>query len=199
MDRLGIEIEAMPWEIGRTDSGQDLPGGGGAVTRVLLNGEDLLEVIRRCELPSASASGEAHLAGWYAPLWGYRFESELFFGEPLDPELRHRDGVILMGCNCGVIGCWPLVVRMRMTNDCVTWTSFEQPFRSRWDYSSLEPLAFERSAYESEVRRAGQRFAELVANSDEQRSYYEQRVRVLRAKYPDHEWPDWPMASGAGA
>jgi hypothetical protein len=137
--------------------------------------------------------GEAHLAGWYAPLWGYRFESELFFGEPLDPELRHRNGVVLMGCNCRVIGCWPLVVRMRVTNDRVTRTSFEQPFRSRWDYSSLEPLVFERSAYESEVHRAGQCFAELVVNSDEQ------QIRVLRAKYPGHEWPDWPMAPGAGA
>ena len=113
MDELRIEICRRPWKLGST-GGESLPYGGGALTVVHINNSPLIELVRRCELPSARAAGQEGLAGSYRPLWGYRFDPGLFFGHPRVSELRRPDGIVLMGCDCGVVGCWPLECRLRI-------------------------------------------------------------------------------------
>lgn len=195
MDEVRIAIEPRPWKYGSID-GTTIPYGGGAVTVICINDEPLIELVRRCELPSARADAQEGLAGSYRPLWGYRFDPDLFFGSPSDSELRRPDGVVLMGCDCGVVGCWPLECRLRVEGDTITWDGFRQPFRPRWDHSALGPFVFDRVAYEREVARAAERFIELVGKSPEQRSNYEERTRVMRAGYPDEDCSDWATVSG---
>lgn len=195
MDVIRIEIEPQPWRYGSIE-GTTIPCGGGAVTVLYVDDEPLIELVRRCELPSARADGQDGLAGKYRPLWGYRFDSDLFFGSPSDPELRRPDGVVLMGCDCGVVGCWPLECRLRVEGDAITWEGFRQPFRPGWDHSGFGPFVFDRVAYEGEVARAAERFMELVGRSPEQRRNYEERLRMMRRRYPKHDWPDWPNVSG---
>lgn len=195
MDRLSLAVEPQPWEIG-TSNGRPLPYGGGALVQISVNGEPLRELVRRCEVVAAAESGRSAPPGSYSPPWGYRFDRGLFFGQPLAAELRDPDGVMLMGCACGVVQCWPLVVRIGGDMSRVVWSSLTQPFRSEWDYSSLQPLIFERPAYEREVARAERRFAESVTHSEEQQRNYEQRIRVLGAIHPTYEWPDWATVTG---
>lgn len=195
MDELRIKIEPWPWKFGLAD-GQRVPYGGGAVTVIHINNEPLVELVRRCERPSARADEQEGLAGSYRPLWGYRFDHDLFFGRPSDPELRRPNGVVLMGCDCGVVGCWPLECRLRVESETIIWERFRQPFRPRWDHSGLGPFVFDRVAYEREVARAAERFMELVGRCPEQRRNYEERTRVLSGRHPNHDWPDWPTVSG---
>jgi len=195
MDDLHIEIEARPWKLGST-GGRTLLYGGGAATLIHINGEPLIDIVGRCELPCASADGQADLAGTCRPLWGYRFDHGLFFGRPSDPELRHPGGIVLMGCDCGVVGCWPLVCRLRIRDQRIVWDSFRQPFRPKWDHGELGPFIFHRVAYEDEVTRAHERFVQLVASSVDQQRNYEERTRVLRSDHPDHDWPDWATVAG---
>jgi hypothetical protein len=184
MDRLQIEIAPVP-------------SGWGGDTMIKINGEPLLELIQECELRSAIALGSGRdIAGTYSPLRGCRFEDRLFFGQPRDPQLRHGDRIVLMGCNCGTVGCWPLLAQVQVHAERIVWSAFQQPFRRSWDYSSLEPLTFERAAYEREVGAAARRFNELVTNSGDQRRKYEAHVRVMRAQYPDREWADWATITG---
>jgi hypothetical protein len=199
MDRLAIEIEACPWKVGIDSGGVALPYGGGARTTIRINGEPLVEVVRRCELEAPRSANQANLAGAYAPLWGYRFDDGLFLGRPASPEFQHGDAVTLMGCTCGHVGCWPFVARIRVEGTRVVWSGFEQPFRPRWRYDAMDPLVFGRRDYEAEVARARERFMDAVARSDEQRRNYEERAAVLAARHPGlPRLPDWRSASGAG-
>jgi hypothetical protein len=195
VDELRISIEPQPWKYGSID-GNTIPYGGGAVTVIYINYEPLIELVRRCELPAAHVDGQEGLAGSYKPLWGYRFDPGLFFGRPCDPELRRPDGVVLMGCDCGVVGCWPLECRLGVEGETITWDRFRQPFRPGWDHSALGPFVFDRVAYEREVARAAARFVELVGKSAEQRGNYEERMRVTSIRYPDQDLPDWATVSG---
>ena len=54
----------------------------------------------------------------------------------------------VLGCSCGEWGCWPLLVRIVATEDLVSWSDFEQPFRSQRDYSGFGPFRFARNRYE---------------------------------------------------
>jgi hypothetical protein len=197
VDRLGIEVDPLPWRFGSTAAGEALPAGGGAYTRLSVNDEPLVQMVRRWELQLVGPAGETHLAGAYRPLWGYGFERGLFFGRPASENLDYGDRVALMGCVCGDVGCWPFLASIEVTEDEIAWTAFRQPHRRRWNYARLPRLLFERSQYEFAVDNARERFRELVADSDDQRRAYEQRARVMRTTYPTEIWPDWPTASAA--
>ncbi|HEV3190738.1 MAG TPA: hypothetical protein VGY54_09600 [Polyangiaceae bacterium] len=54
----------------------------------------------------------------------------------------------LLGCSCGEWGCWPLLARIVVAKDSVTWSEFEQPHRKGTDYSAFGPFSFVRTQYE---------------------------------------------------
>ncbi|MQY10055.1 hypothetical protein SRB5_01590 [Streptomyces sp. RB5] len=58
----------------------------------------------------------------------------------------------VLGCECGEVGCWPLMVDITVTPGHVTWHSFEQPYRRERDYSGFGPFRFERRQYDESVR-----------------------------------------------
>jgi hypothetical protein len=190
MDRLGIEIQPQPWEVGSVQD-KPVPFGGGARVCIRVNEEPLRDLVRRYERPWATASGQPNLAGAYGLLTGYRFDTGLFFGEPAVARNRFAGGVALMGCTCGEVGCWPFVARIDIDDDEVVWRDFRQPHRPSWRYADFAPLHFDRTAYEAEVAAAEQRFRELVVLSQEQRENYERR----RAVVP--HWPPWETITGS--
>jgi hypothetical protein len=189
VERLAIEIEAQPWEMGSA-RGKPVPCGGGGRIHVKINEEPLRDLVRRYELPWATGSGQPDLAGSYGLLTGYRFDTGLFFGEPAVADYRLAGGVALMGCICGDVGCWPFVVRIHIGDDEVVWRDFRQPHRPGWSYADFPPLHFDRTAYEAEVAAAERRFCELVVGAPEQRENYERR----RAVVP--HWPTWEIITG---
>ena len=70
----------------------------------------------------------------------------------------------LLGCECGEWGCWPLLARVVVDVETVTWTDFEQPHRADRDYSAFGPFIFRRSSYESAVADLADTWA--TASSD---------------------------------
>lgn len=110
--------------------------------RILVDGRDLLEIVRRIELPQATAEGQPELAGSYEVLPPQRWQRLT----------EHDDGdrVAVFGCECGEVGCWPLRVRITRKGDTVVWSDFEQPNRS-WSYFALGPFVFQRQQYEAAV------------------------------------------------
>jgi hypothetical protein len=54
----------------------------------------------------------------------------------------------VLGCECGEWGCWPLLARISVCPDGVTWDEFAQPRRPVRDYSGLGPFHFTRDQYE---------------------------------------------------
>ncbi|MGA8219003.1 MAG: hypothetical protein WB771_10575 [Solirubrobacterales bacterium] len=119
--------------------------------KITVNETDLVELVRQAELPSAQADAEEELAGTYVGLVpGYvRIDlASQFLGTPgtsLSP--GPADKTALLGCSCGEVGCSPLLARVTVDEDTVTWDEFEQPARPDWDYEGFS-FTFARSQYE---------------------------------------------------
>src|SRR3954471_7303361 len=119
--------------------------------RIEVNGTDLVDLVRQAELPSAEADDEPELAGTYVGLvpgyipmdvagpflgWSRRWLFSVGGGK-----------TALLSCNCGEVGCSPLLARVTVDEDTVTWDEFEQPTRPDWDYDGFG-FTFARPQYE---------------------------------------------------
>jgi hypothetical protein len=133
MNRLDLRIQ----------HGQELDG---EVVRILIDGRDLVDLVRPIELPFATAEGHPDIAGGYDGLLPHDW---------VDLPERYGDGrAALLACaGCGEPGCWPLRARVDADPDKVTWSDFQQPHRPDWSYASFGPFVFDRAQYDEEVAR----------------------------------------------
>jgi hypothetical protein len=163
MDRL--EIQTPPDLYVRS------PGGGGfQQVEMRINGEALIDIVRRIELPYAErefdervAAGETaeelgergSLAGayLYLPRVVALPPSRNFFGKPYrhgfvtdanDPVNKKS---LILQCTCGITDCWFLVVDITLGDLTVTWDHFQQ-FHRDWIYDT-KPFVFDRAEYEA--------------------------------------------------
>jgi hypothetical protein len=112
--------------------------------RVLIDGRDLIELAREVEAHWAAADGQPGIAGEYSGLWPAAWRDL--------PEHDGKGRSAVLACACGEVGCWPLCLRIGISDTTVTWSDFSQPFRPAWRYDGLGPFTFERSAYERAVK-----------------------------------------------
>jgi hypothetical protein len=120
--------------------------------RIEVNGTDLVDLVRQAELPSAQADDEEELAGTYVGLVPGYIRMDLagqFLGGSGAWLYGEGEGkTALLSCNCGDVGCSPLLARVTVDEDTITWDEFEQPTRPDWDYDGFG-FTFERGQYES--------------------------------------------------
>lgn len=121
------------------------------VINIFVNGEQLQDLVRSVERPYAEKEGNPALAGSYAGLAAGRHGDAIpashYLSEP--DETWFGDGdTVLLGCVCGVPGCWPLTARVEVSDTTVTWRDFRTGHRS-WDLGTFGPFTFDRDAYES--------------------------------------------------
>jgi hypothetical protein len=152
-----IEFISRPYRDGDRDSG----------IQIKINGRDLVELVRAVENPFAYKEGAASIAGAYAGLRPGKDTcppSRHFLGEPSAGRYRYDAKTQVLGCECGEVGCWPLLCRIEAGATRVTWSQFEQPHRTGkgahapWSYDELGPFEFDRRQYEQALEallRAG--------------------------------------------
>lgn len=122
---------------------QDRSEDGGREVRVLIDGRDLVEIVREAEALWAEQDGQPQLAGAYSGLCPELWNTL--------PE-QYGDGrAAVLGCECGEPGCWPLRVRITISETTVTWDEFSQPYRPAWRYGGVGPFSFPRSDYDAAV------------------------------------------------
>jgi hypothetical protein len=155
MDR--IEFVSRPYRDGDRDSG----------IQIKINGRDLVDLVRAVENPFAYKEGAASIAGAYAglpPDVETCPPSRHFLGEPSGALYRYGAKTQVLGCECGEVGCWPLLCLIEASQTRVTWAQFEQPHRngkgaqSPWKYDEFGPFEFDRGQYDAALaalRRAG--------------------------------------------
>ncbi|MCW2787659.1 MAG: hypothetical protein JWP74_4176 [Marmoricola sp.] len=116
---------------------------------ILINGVELKDWARTVEEPHALAEGNQRLAGSYSPLATYQFNDDLnhFLGHPVAAWFDDGD-TVLLGCECGEWGCWPLTTLVEVNAETVRWHGFRNGHRD-WDLSGLGPFRFSRDQYES--------------------------------------------------
>jgi len=119
----------------------------------IINGTSLVELARVAETSAARPTGESGLAGSYSGLPAFtdsRWPLHHYLGSPLMSWFKERD-TVLLGCDCGEWGCWPLAARVDVQLTTIGWTHFRNGYR-HWDLSALGPFTFDRTQYETAVR-----------------------------------------------
>lgn len=126
-----------------------------AALELLIDGESLIEAVRRYERPMAEAEGHPDLAAAYAwPAPSAQRQDLLLQGSGAE------DKVALLECACGQPGCWPLLATVTVGSAQVIWSGFEQPHRradsagGHWDYGGFGPFVFERAVYDAALQAA---------------------------------------------
>ncbi|WP_460366520.1 hypothetical protein [Actinocorallia lasiicapitis] len=111
----------------------------------MIDGQLLVDLIDRFEITAdMTPAGDAY--GGLIPEF-YRFG-------PLDEHFLGKENLGLgpktavLGCECGEVGCWPLMTRITPTGDLVVWNDFEQGHRPTRDYSAFGPFLFDRQQYD---------------------------------------------------
>lgn len=118
---------------------------------IAINGEPLLELIKRREQSFAVKGGQASIAGGYAYLSLIDFE-ELFLRAALEADLAQDErDVVLLGCPCGIWDCWYLALKVKFEADTIKLTDFTNPRRKDWRYG-LE-FKFDRMSFVSEISK----------------------------------------------
>ena len=124
--------------------------------RIIINGRELIEIVRDIELPFATREGHADLAGAYSyfgPAITF-LPSRHFLGEPVHSFADADGRIYLLSCACGVPACWPLLAHVELREGTVVWRDFRQPYRGphvkagEWRYDGFGPFVFERQSYE---------------------------------------------------
>lgn len=116
----------------------------GNITEIYINGQEIIPLLKTIEEPFAIEEGYPELAGGY----GHRFTQELY-GELIEAlcegTYTNREGVELLCCNdCGISGCWSIVVFIRQDKNYVYWYKFMHNHRE-WKYNLS--YQFEKNAY----------------------------------------------------
>jgi hypothetical protein len=117
----------------------------------IVNGTPLPEIV-------AAFEREQHFEptggyGGLIPTWfEYGALDQYFLGHfEKDSYFARKNRVYLLGCQCGEVGCWPLVARIRTESKFVVWDSFEQPHRKDRDYSKFGPFVFDGEQYRQAI------------------------------------------------
>lgn len=129
----------------------EMNGEGLTEVVVTINGEPLLELIKRREQGFAAKEGQASIAGGYAYLSLIDFE-ELFLRAALEADLAQDErDVVLLGCPCGIWDCWYLALKIKFETETVKLYDFTNPRRKNWRYG-LE-FKFDRVSFVSEISK----------------------------------------------
>jgi len=93
----------------------------------------------------------------YGPLDRYfldDFEQDSYFSK--------KGVIVLLGCDCGQVGCWPLSAHVEVRDDTVTWAQFGQEHRPQRDYSGFGPFVSEKDQYKGAVAKLSHQISKLV-------------------------------------
>jgi hypothetical protein len=111
-----------------------------------VDGVPLTELIERFETGGGMRPADDAYGGLIPRFYRFGPMAEHFRGRSAGST---RPKTPLLGCDCGEWGCWPLMARITVTTDLVTWDSFEQPFRPMRDYTEFGPFEFDREQYDA--------------------------------------------------
>lgn len=136
---------------------------------IAIDGEPLPEILRRVEEPFTSQPGELAKPGGYSGIVGWRFDRSVtdHFEGGVDSHMASgpHDKTVLASCECGEVGCWPLMASVSLHESAVVWRNFENPHRTErsgaggrrasgiWNYGELS-FTFDRAQYMESLRAA---------------------------------------------
>ena len=138
-------MDTVRFSITRAAPGSDL---GDEVT-IHVNDRLLQELAAEVERPWARAEGKPSLAGSYAGLQtsADRDWTGHFLTDPREVWFEEGD-TVLLGCECGEWGCWPLTANVAVTETTVRWSASATGTGSGTS-AAWGPFEFDRQQYDA--------------------------------------------------
>lgn len=124
-----------------------------AVT-ILVNGQNLIDLLKVYELPFAKKEGSEDIAGGYDGLTPEKLLNHLT--DPDEIDIDENNKVSILECKCRCDGCWPMQIKVVELADKIIWTDFEQPHRTIdhhcfWDYTKFGEFSFDTQNYKEQL------------------------------------------------
>ena len=116
----------------------------------VVDGRSLVELVTDFER-EGSLSPVGGYGGLVLDYFNFGNVGHLFLGQQ-EPWQGQR--VPVLACDCGEMGCWPLLVNIDAGPETVTWSAFVQPHRPGRDYSGFGPFVFDRDQYDAALAEA---------------------------------------------
>ncbi len=139
----------------QVEEGKDVAGETQLFANIFIDDKNLIDILRKYELPFAKKEGSEEIAGSYAALLPDELFSNLTMYNGSESEQ-----VAVLDCTCGCEGCWTFMLRVIETDDCIIWTDFEQIHRAKgshnyWDYSNFPNFKFNKTDYLNKIQALG--------------------------------------------
>jgi hypothetical protein len=113
----------------------------GIVAVPFINGKSLVDIIKEAELKY-----DKSLAGSYDGI-----RPDLLFNELKDGSIHDINKSRILECECGVDGCWSLLMSVKESDKFISWSDFEQIHRTNWSLSEVGPFKFDKLDYRKKV------------------------------------------------
>ncbi|MEV4896842.1 hypothetical protein AB0K48_46545 [Nonomuraea sp. NPDC055795] len=117
-----------------------------------IDGRALTDLIDRFEIDAGMQPAGGAYGGLIPAYYRYGSLDEHFLGKE-NPGLGSKTAVL--ACECGEVGCWPLMTRITPTGNLVVWDGFAQPHRPARDYAAFGPFLFDRVRYDRALDALG--------------------------------------------
>ncbi len=140
-------VSVLSFDVSRSDEG------GATIITPCVDGVMLTTLVEQFECSHGLTDPAGGYGGLIPELFRYGPLDQYFLGKSEIPYFAGTPGrIFLLGCDCGEVGCWPLVCRLTTGDSEITWHNFEQPYRPARDYSSFGPFVFELKQYKEALR-----------------------------------------------
>lgn len=121
---------------------------------ILVNGQDLIELLKAYELPFAKNEGSENIAGGYNGLTPETLLKHLTNPDEFDTDENGK--ISILECECGCDGCWPMKIKVVELADKIIWSDFEQPHRTIdshnfWDFTKFGQFSFDTQNYKEQL------------------------------------------------
>jgi hypothetical protein len=141
-------------------------GVNGMRVKILIDGEDILPLVARVELPFLLAEQRPKIEEMRNWPSANRYTLRALRGT-----YYSGDGTCtIVDCSCDCEGCWPLSAKIIRKRSVVKWKNFVNYHRARdgkfpaWLYKQLGPFQFERRSYDRELKKL-QQYLKTLQNS----------------------------------
>ena len=145
MNKISFKLENRK----KYDSGHEV-----STVNIVVDDKPLAEIMKEYEMPMATKEGSPSLAGDYHAIEVSSLSLEQYYlGKDKADWGDEENKTALLGCSCGILGCWPLLCKINIQGNKVIWSDFEQPHRDDdWDYSTFEGFVFDKQQYLNAIK-----------------------------------------------
>jgi hypothetical protein len=118
----------------------------------MIDGISLIELAATFERSCGYTDPAGGYGGLIPEFFSYGPLGLYFLGSGRDFWTPRENKRPVLACECGEVGCWPLICAIESRDDTIVWHEFEQTYRPQRDYTRFGPFVFVRSDYETALQ-----------------------------------------------